>query len=199
MSLWKTAINLCYFTDWNYGRQENGRQEKQVACCDSLLLSTTSPDSLALTEQDEKFGVYRLQYVDRSPKGQGRATFKHIDRQLFLYYVTEPQVSGWIVGPRPGVSLGGLFVRVCNNVGCWRARVFARAQKINDQLNELIFRVPPSVWSTWHLPRGSTTIETSSYEMKALAFHAFPKVTWMVSLSYHSSLRLLLGCITTAI
>ena len=51
-----------FFSDWNYGRQE------KLDCCDSLLLSTTSPDSSALAEQDEKFGVYRLQYVDRSPK-----------------------------------------------------------------------------------------------------------------------------------
>lgn len=96
-------------SDWNNGK--NGRQEN-LDCCDSLLLSTTSPDSRALEAQDEKFGVYRLQYVDRSPEGQGRATFKHIDRPLFLYYVAEPQVTGWMVGPRPGVSLAGLFVRV---------------------------------------------------------------------------------------
>ena len=92
--------------DWNYGREEN------LDCCDGLLLSTTSRESPGLAVQDEKFGVYRLQYVDRSPQGQGRATFKHIDRDLFLYYVNEAQASGWIVGPRPGVSLGGLFVRV---------------------------------------------------------------------------------------
>ena len=81
-------------------------------CCDSLLLSTTSPTSPALLAQDEKFGVYRLQYVDRSPSGQGRATFKHIERDLFLYYVSDHQIDGWIVGPKPGVSLGGLFWRV---------------------------------------------------------------------------------------
>ena len=91
----------------------NGRTEsEQLNCCDSLLLSTTSPNSPALLAQDEKFGVYRLQYVDRSPSGQGRATFKHIERDLFLYYVSDNQIDGWIVGPQPGVSLGGLFLRV---------------------------------------------------------------------------------------
>ena len=89
-----------------YGRAED------LDCCDSLLISATSPNSPALLAQDEKFGVYRLQYVDRSPLGQGRATFKHIERDLFLYFVSDGQIDGWIVGPKPGASLGGLFSRV---------------------------------------------------------------------------------------
>lgn len=81
-----------------------------MECCDSLLLSSTTPDSPALIHQDEKFGVYRLQWVDRSPGGRGRATYKHIDHDLFLYYVNDE--DGWMTGPRPGVGLGGLFSRV---------------------------------------------------------------------------------------
>lgn len=96
-----------FFTlDWE------GRQQEDLNCCDSLLLSALSPDSPALAAQDEKFGVYRLQYVDRSATGRGRATFKHIERDLFLFYVRENTLSGWIVGPQPGLSSGGLFVRV---------------------------------------------------------------------------------------
>ena len=92
-----------------------GGRTEDLNCCDSLLISTTSPNSPALLAQDEKFGVYRLQYVDRSPLGQGRATFKHIERDLFLYFVSDSQIDGWIVGPRPGVSLGGLFLRVSHH------------------------------------------------------------------------------------
>ena len=96
-------------TDWI----PESRQD-ELNCCDSLLVSTTNPRSRAFEAQDEKFGVYRLQYVDRSPAGRGRATFKHIERDLFLYYVRDNGVLGWIIGPQPGVSIGGLFARVSN-------------------------------------------------------------------------------------
>lgn len=92
-------------------REDRGEVEG-LDCCDSLLISTTTPRSRALQVQDEKFGVYRIQYVDRSSSGRGRATFKHIDRNLFLYYINENDVAGWIVGPNPGISVGGLFIRV---------------------------------------------------------------------------------------
>ena len=63
-------------------------------------------------------GVYRLQYVDRSRTGKGRATFKHIERDLFLYYIKDSQVTGWIIGPKPGISIGGLFINVSNVQFC---------------------------------------------------------------------------------
>ena len=97
-------------TDWI---PESRQPEDEVDCCDSLLVSTSNPRSRAFDAQDEKFGIYRLQYVDRSPEGQGRATFKHIERDLFLYYIKENNnVHGWIIGPKPGISIGGLFARV---------------------------------------------------------------------------------------
>ena len=92
------------------GRKDDNAED--LNCCDSLLISTSASRSRALEVQDEKFGVYRLQYVDRSPLGRGRATFKHIDRDLFLFFITNDDVTGWIVGPDPGVAIGGLFMRV---------------------------------------------------------------------------------------
>ena len=62
--------------------------------------------------------MYRLQYVDRSRTGKGRATFKHIERDLFLYYIKDSQVTGWIIGPKPGISIGGLFINVSNVQFC---------------------------------------------------------------------------------
>jgi hypothetical protein len=101
-----------YTSDRVSGGRQDDHADEDLKCCDSLLLSSTSPRSRALEAQDEKFGVYRLQYVDRSPGGQGRATFKHISRDLFLFYMVDNDITGWIVGPNPGISIGGLFIRV---------------------------------------------------------------------------------------
>ena len=87
-------------------------RQDELDCCDSLLVSTTNPKSRAFQIQDEKFGIYRLQYVDRSPAGKGRATFKHIERNQYMYYINSFDVSGWLIGPQPQTNVGGLFLRV---------------------------------------------------------------------------------------
>eukprot|EP00095_Tigriopus_kingsejongensis_P010384 maker-scaffold2509_size14967-snap-gene-0.3 protein:Tk10384 transcript:maker-scaffold2509_size14967-snap-gene-0.3-mRNA-1 annotation:"complement c1q-like protein 3-like" len=75
-------------------------------CCDALIVGRGNPLSKSI--QYEKFGVYDLQEV--SPY-DGRAIFKHCDRNEFVYFFQSPRGwSGWMVGPVVGTERGGLIL-----------------------------------------------------------------------------------------